>query len=234
MDFYDYRIQRELLGIIEENAGSNIIDYSISSLISIGTAAKAVGLLDTEAARYIRLAERILKYRTDRLLGDLLGCSNWEDSEINIVPQPLKLIKFYFPESMIKVDPEDHDEILGGIKKALNDSEITGISNPLIYSLAAILRSEQELYSSKDAGIESENKKALVRARVLIKDGAYAIFIFIRKALQILEAKLMKNDGFYICKRCGFKMTREDKFDRCIVCGNNFADMCYFPSFDNL
>ena len=206
------KTDQNLLGITGNNAWSNIFSYSLLAAHSLDMAASAAGRIDTEAARYLRMAQGMIRTRTDILARQSFYVSKKVDGRqinLKIAPQPLeaysRLQVATSQDSAVMQKAENADGTRKDIEGALLviAGEKYKIEGVLISNLVEIVKAERAFYQmpiDKSAIPISKEQKGIMSC---LQISALVIADIISQSIEMLKNKLAGYRDLYICASCG-------------------------------
>lgn len=221
------------IGITDSNRYHNWFEYSSIACQSLDFAASAAGKLDAEAARYLRMAHGMMRFRADKLLelslfGAMDGNKKFMVSDKRL---PLHAAFVFSGAAIAAMQGENADPLLDGIDLALSNSgDPMTLEGHLIIALAILVRSERFIIKVEPevlATTISDEEKFVIGG---LQVGAHTILDLIMQALQILKDKLLERQGLYVCLNCGFQeVTAPDEEYKCPLCGSSRGSVCHTP-----
>lgn len=230
----DQILRNELsqIGVDEQNRDANWFEYSTTTLLALDLAASAAGRLDAEAARLLRMAYGMMKFRVDKLLEMSLFGPVEGAKKFGMAPRPIKLHSFFITSSaaMAAMQGENAGSLLDGIDIAMSDTgDPMKMEGDLMYGLAVIIRSERMINKADPSALVttiSDEEKEIV---AMLQIAAATILDLIMDALQILKNKILELQALYVCLSCGYQGTAPDEEYKCPLCGGTRSSVCYKP-----
>lgn len=227
-------IETELavIGITDQNRTHNIFEYSSMSMQALDFGASAAGRLDQEAARLLRMAYQLMRFRVDKLLelslfGEVQGEKKFGMAKL---PMPLHSYLIHSGAAIAAMQGENANPMLDGIDIALSESgDPLTIEGDLMYGLAVIIRSEKIIHKTDPDSLVvtvSDEEKETIR---MLQIASASIIDAIISALEILKNKLLERQALYVCENCGFQSLPPDEEYECPLCGAKRGSVCYRP-----
>lgn len=220
------------IGISDQNRTHNLFEYSSMSMQALDFAASAAGRLDQEAARLLRMAYQMMRFRVDKLLelslfGEVQGAAKFAMAKM---PLPLHSYFIHSGAAIAAMQGENSDPLLEGIDIALSDSgDPVKIEGDLIYGLAVIIRSERVIHKADPEQlaitVSAEEKEVVAMLQI----AAASIMDAIVSALDILKNKLLERQALYVCENCGFQSLAPNEEYECPLCASKRGTVCYRP-----
>lgn len=216
---------RNLLGITPSNAWGNIFSYSLLAAHSLDMAASGAGRIDVEAARYLRMAQGMIRTRIDILAKQSFYVGKEVEGRrlnLQVAPQPIK------EYSRLQVATSEDGAVmqkaenLAGTRKDLEvalltkDGEKYEIKGALISNLVEITRAERafcQMPLEKSAiPINGEQKSIIACLQI----SALVIADIISQSIEMLKNKLAAYKDLYVCTSCG--LIYYEVPEKCEIC----------------
>lgn len=228
-------LQDELIdiGITDSNRYHNLFEYSSIACQSLDFAASAAGKLDAEAARFLRMAHGMMRFRADKLLElSLFGAMDGNKKfMVSNKKLPLCAAFVFSGAAIAAMQGENADPLLDGIDLALsNQGDPMKLEGHLIIALAMLARSERFIIKVEPEVLAitvSDEEKDTVLALQL---AAHTILDLVMQSLQILKDKVLERQGLYVCLNCGYQSAvAPDEEWECPLCGSKRGSVCHTP-----
>lgn len=224
----------EWIGVNDRNSWANLFSYSLLTATSLDLAASAAGRIDTEAARYLRMAQSMVRTRLDILIRQAsYGPVNEKNVGLRMAAEPVeafsKLDLVSSEDTAVIRQADMREEAASDLVNALLtvDGKKAEIDGCLIANLAAIIKAEMAFFriplENVVVPVGNEQRNLIIGLQV----AAATIADFIQHAIEILKDKLAAYYELYVCTSCG-KLYYE-LVDQCELCEASQALIVRYP-----
>lgn len=221
------------IGVTDLNRYHNLFEYSAISLQSLDFAASAAGQLDAEAARFLRMAHGMMRFRVDKILEMSLFDPPRDGQSFGVAKLPYRLRSFYITAgaAAAAMAPENADPVLQSLDIALDPmGSPQAIEGHLVYGLAVIALSEREIVNAKPESLVITVDQEQADTVAMLQTAAASIRDLILQALKIIKDKIVGRPSLYVCENCGlqFAVSPDEEFE-CPLCKARRGLICARP-----
>lgn len=224
------------LGIMGMSGFHNIFIYSIFAENVLKVSAKAVSYLDTEAARYLRMASEMIAKRYEQIASMSFYGPEKDGNHLCVDEKYYNFlfgISFATPEDeAVFMDaayyPDDtsRDEAKKRLEDDLNEifkGDWENIDGRIFYNLNRIYNTENHLsihgFEDHLITVSQEQKEKIAT----FKNRSGTIAYLIRYVIELLHERLTGHGLSYFCMACGFQFPHDPSIKNCEACGTPIA-----------
>lgn len=218
------------VGITSANSQGNALIYDLLAVGALDSVAQAVGRIDMEAARLVRMAQGIIRHRHNRLKEAIIyGPKDGQGRRMAVSGRHVifESVRIATDKDTAELSQAQYDGEDGKMLDEM-DGKIDGV---LLFDIRAIMQIEQFLHHHGFADfygptITDEQAQMLADLQWCAQASTY----YLRRAQDIIRQKLLREPRAYTCTACGFYYPRPEKAtkefpsyaypDACISCGS--------------